>query len=283
MVDMLRRIRSPNYRARVRRVLELTHPTHQSRLWLVGFLTTCGYTSEEIQGIIDEFNRWKDYDADFTEFQILTFVSRNTSLGSVGAQRRGDCLVRSVKKNRPANTPIKTPKVKFNDQYNKPFFWGAREVAIEWEKNKFCREPEIADPNKLPIYRSIEGMFHVLFVVDLDDPDLKENLSSARAIMPYWKWDFVKYTGNKSIHLVKKMPHVGAFGKVDYEEMRKYADEIEDGYGVKLDKAMYKPRMLIRGYCRHHKTGKMGCPVDLRTDTPETIEARSLSMTLVEA
>lgn len=279
-MPMLHLVRSKDYKKRVRSILKLSRPSHAARMWMVGYLQSCGYSIPEIQGIIDDFNTWKDYDADYTEYMLVTMVTRDTSLGSRSTLRRGDFPVRHVApKDRPA-TPIPTPKIKFTDTLNKPFFWGAREVAIEFEKNKFYRAPEQADPQKTPIFRSIEGMFHVLWVADFDDPDLKENLSSAKAISKYWKWDFVKYTGNKSIHMVKKLPHVGAFGHVDYGEMKKIAGEIEKGYGVKVDHAMFKPRQLIRGYCLHHKTGKMGCPVDLWKDTAETIEARSEQFTL---
>lgn len=280
-MPMFHRIRSQKHFRKVMTILGMSRPNHTTRLWLLGYLIACGYSKPEIQSLIYDSNQWKDYNEEFTEYMVTSFIPGKMPLDSLVTMEEL-LMDKWSTPSQPQECSVKSPMVKFADRFNRQFFWGAREMAIQYEQEKFYRNPRTANPMKVPVFRSIEGLFHVFFVADFDDPDLNENLREAMAISNHWHWDFIKYTGNKSIHMIKKLPHVGAFGGMEYSELVAIADEMEKGYGVSLDRAMFKPRQLIRGYCIHSKTGKIGCPVYLETDTAETIEARSKQFALVD-
>lgn len=48
------------------------HPTHEERLWLVGFLKYAGYKYKEVLDIIDNHCQWSDYKPDVTSYQVST-------------------------------------------------------------------------------------------------------------------------------------------------------------------------------------------------------------------
>ncbi|CAG0971221.1 hypothetical protein METP1_01253 [Methanosarcinales archaeon] len=72
---MLEKILSDRKRDGVLNVLHSVHPTHNQRLWLVGFLDYVGYDLPEILGIIASENRWKGYDRDKTAYQASSVIT----------------------------------------------------------------------------------------------------------------------------------------------------------------------------------------------------------------
>lgn len=55
------------------------HPSHQERLWLVGFLEYAGYSIADIIGIIHKQNHWEDYNREYTNYQVaVTLGSRRS-------------------------------------------------------------------------------------------------------------------------------------------------------------------------------------------------------------
>ena len=68
----LGKVGSQRQRGKLLAVLKDIHPTHNSRLWFVGFLRYVGYTKEEVQGIIFDLNEWDDYNEEETWKQICS-------------------------------------------------------------------------------------------------------------------------------------------------------------------------------------------------------------------
>jgi hypothetical protein len=51
-------------------------PTHEERLWLVGFLKYAGYKYKEVLDILDQHCQWSDYNADTTAYQVATIFKQ---------------------------------------------------------------------------------------------------------------------------------------------------------------------------------------------------------------
>jgi len=52
-------------------------PTHEERLWLVGFLKYAGYSYEQVVDIIDKHCQWQDYDPNITAYQVATVFKQS--------------------------------------------------------------------------------------------------------------------------------------------------------------------------------------------------------------
>jgi len=72
----LSKVISLNKREEILSILHKTHPAHNQRLWVVGFLDYVGYSQPEINKIISSENRWKGYDEIKTYGQIESVVMR---------------------------------------------------------------------------------------------------------------------------------------------------------------------------------------------------------------
>lgn len=70
-VDLdLSKVRSFEKRQELFNILHSEHPDHYSRLYLVGFLNSVGYSLEEICALIDFEASWEDYDRTMTYCQV---------------------------------------------------------------------------------------------------------------------------------------------------------------------------------------------------------------------
>ena len=63
-------IRSHVQRRKVLAVLQDSRATHNSRLWLVGFLRYCGLSRYRIRCVIHRYNKWSDYTQRITRSQV---------------------------------------------------------------------------------------------------------------------------------------------------------------------------------------------------------------------
>jgi hypothetical protein len=68
----LDRVTSIHKQLQVHDILMHFNPTHEERLWLVGFLKYAGYTQEEVFKIIDQHCQWQDYNPKITAYQVGT-------------------------------------------------------------------------------------------------------------------------------------------------------------------------------------------------------------------
>jgi len=57
-------------------------PTHEERLWMVGFLKYVGYTQREVIGIIHQHCLWQDYDPGITAYQVATVFNNHGAPGT---------------------------------------------------------------------------------------------------------------------------------------------------------------------------------------------------------
>jgi len=71
-------IYSREYRRAIAARLVADKPSHSQRLWLVGFLKNpVDLDLEEVLEIIGEYNDWKDYDKEETEYQVYNLYERD--------------------------------------------------------------------------------------------------------------------------------------------------------------------------------------------------------------
>ena len=63
-------------------ILQAIHPTHEERLWMVGFLKYMGYTCEEVIQIIDQHSDWTRYDPEITRYQVGTVFNNHRVPGA---------------------------------------------------------------------------------------------------------------------------------------------------------------------------------------------------------
>jgi len=73
-------IKSPIKRDEVLRVLNNPQPRHNERIWLSGFLGYIAGDPEEVFGLIDRLNHWKDYNARITKQQIQSVFKSSRKL-----------------------------------------------------------------------------------------------------------------------------------------------------------------------------------------------------------
>ena len=273
---MLERVHSEQKMKQLLEVLHDVHPSHSSRIWLVGFLRYCGYTDIDIETIIQKKCRWTDYDPLFTSYQIE----------SIGVRSKGNTRIGGIRKCRLKNKKIKEIEIKFpvvtDDsifaKYNNAFFDGTREYA--WQDSRFHRDSVVINPMENSIYRCIEGDKYILWFIDLDG-DVEKSLKYARIINDMYTWDFVKYSGG-GFHLCKRIYYMG----YDYFTLAKITEKLynrikdadisyivtkEKRKAVNLDPSNCTKRRLVRGYCLNLKRGTYAIPISLDWDIEEII------------
>lgn len=84
MNNALSRVISSRKRQELLDVLHKPHPSHNQRLWLVGFLRYVGYSESEIRGIIHSENRWRNYVKQQTAVQVHSVTTRRPRAGHRG-------------------------------------------------------------------------------------------------------------------------------------------------------------------------------------------------------
>ncbi len=92
MTHKLDKVISSRKRQELLDILHAFRPSHDKRLWLVGFLDYVGYSFYEICGIISSENRWGDYDKDRTAGQVLSVVARRRHASRGTPRGRLFCL-----------------------------------------------------------------------------------------------------------------------------------------------------------------------------------------------
>jgi len=63
-------------------ILQAPRPTHEERLWLVGFLKYVGYSQLQVFDIVDKHGQWSDYNATITDYQIATVFNSHHTPGN---------------------------------------------------------------------------------------------------------------------------------------------------------------------------------------------------------
>lgn len=274
---MLERVHSEQKLRQIMEVLLDVHPSHNSRLWLVGFLRYCGYSDSDIEEIIRKHCRWSDYDPSYTRYQIDSIGVKSKRSGRIGGIRK--CRIRNKK---IKEIEIKFPIIKDESmfgKYNNAFFEGTREFA--WQDNRFHRDSIVINPIEHSIYRSIEGNKHLIWFVDLDG-DAEKSLEYARKIEKLYKWDFIKFSGG-GFHLCKKLYYIGysymTLAKITERLYTKIKDKnisytIKKGErkAVNMDPTNCTKRRLIRGYCLNIKRNTYAIPVYLDWSIDEIIK-----------
>jgi len=236
-------------RGRLQGVLDDMWATHHQRLWFVGFLKSVGYSTDDVIEMIDSECKWAGYDPDVTRYQVESVFG-----GSV----LKPCKQVAVSSCKPVAEFTIPPDI---DYQNKKFFDGAVGVAYEYAPGKFNRRgPMVWKPDRFPIFRTIEGVDHHLFVIDIDGDDLDESYRVSKEVFGMTYWDWYKFSGNKGYHLIQKRK-----GGPDYESMRTEAEliaglagasfEYKRGTGVNIDPRMYHRNQLIRGFSVNLRTG----------------------------
>jgi len=59
----------------IEKILQSPNPSHNKRLWLVGFLYYCKLNKEQINKFIEENNQWTDYNSKITCYQVNSFLN----------------------------------------------------------------------------------------------------------------------------------------------------------------------------------------------------------------
>jgi hypothetical protein len=92
----LERIVSKGKRRQILDILQNPHPLHHRRVWLVGFLSYVGYSEMDIRIIVSGLNRWNDFNADYTNYQIssvLGCVGKSIKMPSAASEMTLDELI----------------------------------------------------------------------------------------------------------------------------------------------------------------------------------------------
>ena len=268
--------------------------THNERVYVVGFLKYAGYSDSEIVDVFSSFG----INGPLTAFQVnsiipKSFIKEESSLFNIDSgrspeysscNRSGMTLstndkVISVHNNIPELIPeskVCDVESRFNiipdGDKNKAFFKGAEIIAFGYVKEGIERYNIYGDffhynPKTIPVYRSIKGVDHVLFVADVDKKDHNNSLEEARVyalkISKLWDWDIIKFSGSEGFHLIKYLPV-----ETTEEQLQNKALEFDPTGGLnsktsKLDWHLFNLTWKIRGYCVNLKTGLLSDDINL--------------------
>ena len=75
-------IRKKNIKESIEKILHNSNPSHNQRLWLVGFLYYCKLNKEQISKFIADNNQWTDYNPKITSYQIESFFKNKSKIVS---------------------------------------------------------------------------------------------------------------------------------------------------------------------------------------------------------
>jgi hypothetical protein len=62
-------------RAKLNAIMDDPHPGHTDREYLAGFLHHAGYSINEVCAIIEKGRAWKDYNPNYTQYQVETVIA----------------------------------------------------------------------------------------------------------------------------------------------------------------------------------------------------------------
>lgn len=247
--------KSPEKEYELLDILRKPKPSHNQRLYLVGFLKYIGYSFNETCQIIKNHRQWSDYDENETQRNVKSIYYPN--------------------KNKKSEVPRPPPggggtsHFVFVDPFNQKFFENAMEIAIEYAPDLFSYRNLDFEPENNAIYRTIEGKDHILLVLDIDFAgDLERAWRVTKKLMRVVEWDIVKFSGKKGFHLIKKMPNDSyplvcgnIYGYLS-SLCKKIINQV-DMEGIIPDENMFHRRRLIKGFCKHLESGLYSIPVSV--------------------
>lgn len=281
------RVWSKRKRHELLNILIDPNPSHERRLYLVGFLRHVGYEFREILEIIDWYNDWQDYDKAITAYHVYSIFNKQRK-NLLSLKNKQTNLHPSLsKKNFSKKSVILVKKyARFDDNsvlkdWNALFFDLACAVAYEYKPGKFNRSGNIVwDPIRYPLYRTCAGEDHCLFVIDIDANNLEYAWKVTREI---WNiedgdFDFLKFSGSRGFHLIKRLD--GRWSRSDLEERGKriFKELDKDAIGL-IDRRLLNPLWLIRGYSVNYKSGLYSVPVLMYDDVTKILERAKLQDT----
>lgn len=134
MTNILSRVISFRKRQELLDVLHRSHPTHNQRLWLVGFLQYAGYSESEIRSIIHSENMWRNYVKPIAAIQIHSVVARRRHRGTGESYGRLFCLTAEglIDEFLKNTDPVKRLDVP----------WNTREAAVYYYEKGFTPVPK---------------------------------------------------------------------------------------------------------------------------------------------
>lgn len=277
MIYLLDFIYSPQKRKELEDILYMHHPSHNQRLYFVGFLNkACNMSAKDIKRLIKYYSNWDDYDDVRTDKHV-------SSICGEPSEYNGGCEDFSYSKSDKFVKYRPCRDTSIFSKLNKPFFDSAERTSYEYESGCYNVYGLMRwDPMKYPIYRSIEGRGHLLFYIDVDGSDLDLCWETAKQIEPLDNWDYFKFSGSKGFHLAKKMKDVTR-GDL-YEKAREIYNVVKTnliffGYGrdcdkpVCIDVSAYNRHRFVRAYSIHMKSKAYSIPVtrDMNLDQILTI------------
>jgi len=278
-------VRSYQKAKEIRKILSDPNPTHNQRLYLVGFLKSVGYSEGKVWDLIRNYAKWEDFDGVKTKYQIRSVfqvkIPRPPAFGKNEKKAGGES---SPKMDIPFQGDI--TKADLLKPYNDIFLHDANKCKYWVSNGRFQGMTDFPDDSTNALinafYRSIEGNNHILFVVDIDRNNLNDAFVDAQLIYAHNPdmWDFVKFSGNRGFHLIQKIPLNGR--GYDYKLLKEKGKQIEDILGIEIDRGMFQRNRLIRGYSINFKSGLCSIPVDLEHDNLDDILRRARTLELSE-
>ena len=270
----------------VKRIIREPNPSRNQRLWMCNFLMHCGYLERELLDLLKVHVKWQDFDYFKTKDEI-------GKIYNYGKSQNAPLQVKilSPPSLPPFNAPIEGEKKsslfvppQINDTsifgfFNNAFFQGCQEFAYEYAPGQFNRHEVVVEPMHNAIYRSIEGVNHILWVIDVDTQSefsLDLALATTRQIAHLEDFDIIKFSGKKGFHLIARLPKdftyksmynrtLDIYNKLDLDFVS-FTDKPKNKKQVNLDPKMYSRRRLIRGFCIHMQSKLYSVPI-LSTDT----------------
>lgn len=252
---------------------------HSKRLYTISFLNYVGYNINEIRNICVYYNPSLNTDAHYSKYVSNDYIQNDIFNYSNG---------KKILEEKPSHNSLDEKRsfsnISFNkfcdvnsrynaipnNDLNKSFFLGANIIAFGYidklsgiERYNLYGNFFHYNPITIPVYRSIGGIDHVLFVADIDRKQHNNSLEEARvyalSLSKLWDWDIIKFSGSEGFHLIKYLP-----ANTTIEDLQRHALRF-DPTKTKLDWHLFNDlNWKIRGYCVNLKTNKMSVDVDLK-------------------
>jgi len=270
-------IYSPKKRQELENILNHYHPSHEERLFLVGFVNHCGLSKRSIDKLIKNHSNWDDYNEIDTDIQTAS-ICKEPRFFSEDFPSVNPSNIKSQYK--PCQDTSIFSKLNHN------FFNKSKIVGWEYQVGMYNLNGRMNwSPLSHPIYRGTENIDNsLMFFIDIDGTDLDLCWNVAKQIYDRDNWSTFKFSGSRGFHLAKSTKNKS------YTDLR---EELSDIYSsvqtnlisytknkntqkpVNIDPSSVNRNHLIRGFCVNLKSNKYSIPVNEDQTIEEILDISS--------
>lgn len=250
-------IYSRKKREQITDILTMEHPTHNQRLYILGFFkNVIRLNDDDIFNLIKRYNNWDDFSISKTEKQVYGTNPYSNPKTYTWDKNHDICKDSTI-----------------FSKLNNSFFKDTLKTAWEYEPGMYNIHKNMSwEVTKHPVYRITENKNHTLMLcVDIDGEDIDLCWDTAKHIANVDNWSHIKFSGRRGFHLVKPTKHNSYLELADelydiYDSVKtnlvSFTTVKENIKAVNIDPTLSYRNKMIRGYCINLKSNKYSIPVN---------------------